>query len=111
MLVGSNNMLVYGRQKVAAAGFSAESVRLIMGDAQDLASTLAADVRFDAATMAFAIRNVPNRLKALKSIASHLKPGARLAILGACPSLYDCYSSSHNSGRWWSVILDNGSAQ
>lgn len=76
-------MLAHGREKVAAAGFPAESVRLVQGDAQDLSSTLAASVHFDAATMAFAIRNVPDRLKALKSIASHLKPGARLAILGA----------------------------
>jgi len=78
-------MLAHGRKKVAAAGFPAESVRLVQGDAQDLSSTLAASARFDAATMAFAIRNVPDRLKALKSIAGHLKPGARLAILGALP--------------------------
>jgi demethylmenaquinone methyltransferase/2-methoxy-6-polyprenyl-1,4-benzoquinol methylase len=83
VLVSSNNMLAHGRQKVAAAGFSAESVRLVKGDAQDLSRTLATDALFDAATMAFAIRNVPDRLKALKSIRSHLKPGARFAILGS----------------------------
>lgn len=83
VLVSSNNMLAHGRQKVAAAGFSARSVRLVKGDAQDLSRTLATDTLFDAATMAFAIRNVPDRLKALKSIRSHLKPGARFAILGS----------------------------
>jgi demethylmenaquinone methyltransferase/2-methoxy-6-polyprenyl-1,4-benzoquinol methylase len=77
----SSNMLAHGRAKVAAAGFEATSVRLVQGDAQDLSKTLAPHQRFDAATMAFAIRNVPDRLKALKSIASHLKPGARLAVL------------------------------
>ena len=77
----SANMLERGRRKVAQAGFEAASVRLVQGDAQDLSKTLAADQRFDAATMAFAIRNVPDRLMALKSIASYLKPGARLAVL------------------------------
>ena len=77
----SFNMLAHGRRKVAAAGFEATSVRLVQGDAQDLSRTLEPTQRFDAATMAFAIRNVPDRLQALKSIASYLKPGARLAVL------------------------------
>mmetsp|Transcript_27241 Transcript_27241/g.43716 ORF Transcript_27241/g.43716 Transcript_27241/m.43716 type:complete len:293 (-) Transcript_27241:99-977(-) len=77
----SHNMLAHGRVKVAAAGFHASAVRLVQGDAQDLSQTLKAQHKFDAATMAFAIRNVPDRLKALKSIASHLKPGARFAVL------------------------------
>ncbi len=77
----SHNMLAHGRRKVASAGFEATTVRLVQGDAQDLSRTLMPLQHFDAATMAFAIRNVPDRLAALKSIASHLKPGAKLAVL------------------------------
>ncbi|CAM9809382.1 unnamed protein product [Pylaiella littoralis] len=52
-----------GRGKTAEAGLSSR-VRLQIGDAQDLSEI--ADGSVDKLTMAFGIRNVPDRLKALK---------------------------------------------
>ena len=74
-------MLNIGRTKVEQAGFHADVVRLLHGDAQALNPTLPEGMLFDAATMAFAIRNVPNRLLALAELASRLRPGGRLAVL------------------------------
>ncbi|CAN0384018.1 unnamed protein product, partial [Ectocarpus sp. 13 AM-2016] len=54
-----------GREKVAEAGLSSR-VRLQIGDAQDLADI--ADGSVDKLTMAFGIRNVPDRSKALREI-------------------------------------------
>lgn len=73
----SPGMLDVGREKVAAAGYAA-AIRLEVGDACDLAS---ADHRFDAATIAFGIRNVPDRPAALREMARVVKPGGRVAIL------------------------------
>jgi demethylmenaquinone methyltransferase / 2-methoxy-6-polyprenyl-1,4-benzoquinol methylase len=78
----SSNMLRVGRQKVAQRGLSA-SIDLQVHDAQDDFTLLAtmADSTFDAATMAFGIRNVPDRKAALCQIHKVLKPGARFCIL------------------------------
>ena len=81
----SEGMLSIGRNKVANAGFDASVVRLLLGDAQDLAPTLPDGAVFDAATMAFAIRNVPDRGRALAQLAARLRPGGRLAILELQP--------------------------
>jgi demethylmenaquinone methyltransferase / 2-methoxy-6-polyprenyl-1,4-benzoquinol methylase len=78
-------MLSIGRTKVSQAGYDASVVRLLLGDAQDLTHTLPDGALFDAATMAFAIRNVPNRGAALAQLAARLKPGGRLAILELQP--------------------------
>ncbi|CAM9486623.1 unnamed protein product [Ectocarpus fasciculatus] len=61
----SARMLEVGREKVAEAGLSSR-VRLQIGDAQDLADI--ADGSVDKLTMAFGIRNVPDRPKALREI-------------------------------------------
>ncbi|CBN73982.1 Ubiquinone/menaquinone biosynthesis methyltransferase ubiE, putative [Ectocarpus siliculosus] len=61
----SARMLEVGREKVAEAGLSSR-VRLQIGDAQDLADI--ADGSVDKLTMAFGIRNVPDRSKALEEI-------------------------------------------
>ena len=81
----SEGMLSIGREKVSKAGFDASVVRLVLGDAQDLSGALPDAALFDAATMAFAIRNVPDRGRALAQLASRLRPGGRLAVLELQP--------------------------
>ncbi|MSP16286.1 MAG: bifunctional demethylmenaquinone methyltransferase/2-methoxy-6-polyprenyl-1,4-benzoquinol methylase UbiE [Myxococcales bacterium] len=73
----SEKMLEVGRAKVARARH-AERCTLEAGDAQALRF---ADASFDACTMAFGIRNVPDRPRALAEIARVLRPGGRVAIL------------------------------
>jgi demethylmenaquinone methyltransferase/2-methoxy-6-polyprenyl-1,4-benzoquinol methylase len=73
----SEGMLSVGREKVAASKLQGRVV-LERGDAQALPYE---DQSFDAATMAFGIRNVPDRAKALREIARVVKPTGRIAIL------------------------------
>ena len=73
----SENMLAVGARKVAAAGLS-ERVALEQGDAQQLPFD---DATFDGVSMAFGIRNVPDRAKALREMARVTRPGGRVAIL------------------------------
>lgn len=72
----SEGMLEIGRTKLAAAGHG--TAKLVVGDAQALPFE---DGSFDAVTMAFGIRNVPDRAKALGEIARVLAPGGRVGIL------------------------------
>ena len=76
----SHNMLAVGREKVTKAGWKTSDVNLQWADAQDFASTLP-ESSFDGATMAFGIRNVPDRQKALCEIHAVLKDQARFCIL------------------------------
>lgn len=73
----STGMLDVGRKKVAEAGLQAR-IDLREGDAQALDLPSAS---VDAITMAFGIRNVPDRPKALREMARVTKPGGRIAIL------------------------------
>lgn len=73
----SENMLEIGREKVRSHALDPR-VKLVAGDAQALESS---DDSFDAITMAFGIRNVPDRTKALAEMCRVLRPGGRLAIL------------------------------
>lgn len=73
----SRNMLAVGTQKVAAAALS-EQIALIEGDAQKLPFD---DGHFDGVCMAFGIRNVPDRPRALREMARITRPGGRIAIL------------------------------
>ena len=73
----SPGMLDIGRRKVREDGL-AEKVELIEGDAQALPFE---DDAFDGITMAFGIRNVPDRGRALREMARVLRPGGRAAIL------------------------------
>jgi demethylmenaquinone methyltransferase/2-methoxy-6-polyprenyl-1,4-benzoquinol methylase len=74
----SNNMLEVGRVKIQQQGLQ-ERIELLWGDARDF-SKYSANT-FDGATMAFGIRNVPERDVALCEIHRLLKPSGVLAIL------------------------------
>src|SRR6185369_7093571 len=73
----SSRMLEIGERKVKAAGL-AERVSLISGDAQALPFERDS---FDGVCMAFGIRNVPDRPRALREMARVTRPGGRVAIL------------------------------
>lgn len=73
----SSGMIGVGEGKVKRAGLEG-SVELVLGDAQALPYE---SNRFDGITMAFGIRNVPDRGLALSEIARVLKPGKRVCIL------------------------------
>ncbi len=80
----SSGMLNVGRKKVAEAELGAR-IDLREGDAESLDLP---DASVSAITMAFGIRNVPDRAKALREMARVTKPGGRIAILelaGAAP--------------------------
>lgn len=80
MIVGvdpSTNMLDVGRGKVSSADLDAR-VTLEEGDAQALRFE---DDTFDGATIAFGIRNVPDRDAGLREMARVVKPGGRVCIL------------------------------
>jgi demethylmenaquinone methyltransferase / 2-methoxy-6-polyprenyl-1,4-benzoquinol methylase len=73
----SAGMLAVAKQKLAKRALT-ERVTLEIGDAQELPQ---ANCSIDAATMAFGIRNVPDRGKALRELARVVRPGGRIAIL------------------------------
>jgi len=73
----SSGMLLQGTRKVSEAGIDGR-VQLVVGDAQKIE---AEDASFDGVTIAFGIRNVPDRERALAEMARVTKPGGRVAIL------------------------------
>jgi len=73
----SPRMLDVGRAKVDAAG-AGDRVTLRLGDAQVLPLD---DASVDAVTIAFGIRNVPDRERALREMARVTRPNGRVAIL------------------------------
>ncbi|HEY4158444.1 MAG TPA: bifunctional demethylmenaquinone methyltransferase/2-methoxy-6-polyprenyl-1,4-benzoquinol methylase UbiE [Polyangiaceae bacterium] len=73
----SSKMLDVGREKVARATLDAR-VELVQGDAQALPFEANS---FDSVCIAFGIRNVPDRAKALREMARVTRPGGRIAIL------------------------------
>lgn len=74
----STEMLRVGRAKVEAAGLS-DRVTLEVGKAEELTGIASQSV--DAVSMAFGIRNVPDRPRALRELARVTRPGGRIAIL------------------------------
>lgn len=76
----SQQMLSVGRNKVSQNGWSDRDVSLQYADAQDFAHHWPIS-SFDAGTMAFGIRNVPNRSRALCEIHTVLVDGARFCIM------------------------------
>ena len=73
----SRNMLAVGFKKVAAAELE-KRIELVEGDAESLPFP---DRSFDRICMAFGIRNVPNRARALREMARVVRPHGRIAIL------------------------------
>ena len=73
----SGRMLDIGRQKVERAGLS-DRVTLTLGNAEALPFD---DGSFDAVSIAFGIRNVPDRPRALREMARVTRTGGRVAIL------------------------------
>ena len=73
----SERMLAVGREKVAKAGLSGR-ITLESGDAEALPFEPRS---FDGVCIAFGIRNVPDRDRALREMARVTKPGGRVAIL------------------------------
>jgi demethylmenaquinone methyltransferase/2-methoxy-6-polyprenyl-1,4-benzoquinol methylase len=73
----SAGMLEVAVRKVAQRGL-AERVTFVTGDAQELPY---GDRELDAATIAFGIRNVPDRAVALRELARVVRPGGRIAVL------------------------------
>lgn len=73
----STGMLGVGMRKVADARLQ-DHVSLHVGDAQALSY---ADNSFDGTTIAFGIRNVPDRLLGLQEMARVTRAGGRIAIL------------------------------
>ena len=71
----SEGMLAIARRKALG---TADRIELVTGDAQALAFESAS---FDGATIAFGIRNVPDRAKGLGEMHRVLRPGARLVVL------------------------------
>ena len=73
----NESMLNIGRQRLHDKGI-VSSVSFVQGDAEDLPFP---DNHFNAVTMAFGLRNVTNKEKALASILRVLKSGGRIVIL------------------------------
>jgi demethylmenaquinone methyltransferase/2-methoxy-6-polyprenyl-1,4-benzoquinol methylase len=73
----SERMLDIGREKVARRGLSGR-VELRSGDAEALPFE---DASFDAVSIAFGIRNVPDRDRALGEMARVTRPGGRVVVL------------------------------
>ena len=73
----SVEMLKFGRKKVEKQHLS-HRVTLIEGDAQELPFD---DSSFCSCTIAFGIRNVPDRMKGLREMARVVRPGGKVVIL------------------------------
>jgi demethylmenaquinone methyltransferase / 2-methoxy-6-polyprenyl-1,4-benzoquinol methylase len=73
----SPEMLALGRRKVEERGL-ADRIRLLQADAMTLPFP---DGSFDAVGIAFGIRNMPDRLRALKEMRRVLVPGGRIFVL------------------------------
>jgi len=73
----SSGMLAIGRQKVARASLG-DRVELRSGDAQAVEADAAT---YDGATIAFGIRNVPDRDLALREMRRVVRPGGRVVVL------------------------------
>lgn len=73
----SEGMLAVGREKVRRARLS-DRIVLARGDAETLAFE---DGAFDATAIAFGIRNVPDRVRALAEMARVTRRGGRVVVL------------------------------
>lgn len=74
----SERMLRQGWEKVGAVKSKSVPVRLLLGSAENLPFR---DDVFDAAGAAFGIRNVPDRIQALREMARTVRHGGKVAVL------------------------------
>jgi len=74
------DMLDAGHAKIARKGL-AERIQMVRGDALSLPFR---DDSFDVASMAFGIRNIPDKMQALREMARVVVPGGRVMILEMC---------------------------
>lgn len=73
----SSGMLEVGRKKIAEKNLS-ERIKMVLGDSEKIPFS---DAHFDAATVAFGVRNFENLEKGLSEILRVLKPGGVLVVL------------------------------
>lgn len=73
----SDGMLEVGRKKMIRKGYS-EIIQMIQGDSENLPFE---ENKFDAAIVAFGVRNFENLEKGLTEIKRVLKPGGKLVVL------------------------------
>jgi demethylmenaquinone methyltransferase/2-methoxy-6-polyprenyl-1,4-benzoquinol methylase len=73
----SGAMLAVGQRKIEKKGLG-ERVSLVQGNAEALPF---ADRSFDGVSIAFGIRNVPDRPRALREMSRVTRPGGRVAVL------------------------------
>jgi demethylmenaquinone methyltransferase / 2-methoxy-6-polyprenyl-1,4-benzoquinol methylase len=73
----NESMLTIGRQRLHDKGI-VSNVSFVLGDAEDLPFP---DNHFNAVTMAFGLRNITRKEKALRAVLRVLKPGGRIVIL------------------------------
>jgi len=73
----SHQMLGVGRLKVASRGLD-DRIELRAGDALGLAID---DASVDAASIAFGLRNLPDRARGLRELARVVRPGGRVCVL------------------------------
>ena len=71
------NMLKAGKAKISRKGLD-QKISLVQGDAESLPFS---DNTFDVVSIAFGIRNVPDRQRAIKEMIRVLVPGGRLMVL------------------------------
>jgi len=98
----SEGMLAAGRRKVAAAGLEAR-ITLQTGDAQSLPFP---DGAFDAATVAFGVRNFESLASGLAEIGRVLKSGGRIVILElSSPRTFPLRPLHHLYLRYWIPLM------
>ena len=108
----NRDMLEYARRRLLDAGLVPEVV-FVQADAESLPFP---DNRFDCGCMAFGLRNVTNKMRALREIYRVLRPGGQALVLefslvsvAALKPLYDAYSF-HILPRLGGWVTDDAAA-
>lgn len=88
----SQGMLAVGRDKLVRSGLD-DRVELCEGDVLDLPFD---DGEFDAVTIAFGLRNLPDYARGVSEMARVLRPGGRLLVLEFAPPTHGLYLKAYN---------------
>ena len=89
-----SEMLARGHEKVARAGLS-DRVELVLGDALSLPW---ADASFDAASIAFGLRNLNDFGRGIREMARVVRPGGKIMILEFSPPPRTLFGHAY---RWY----------